>query len=500
MKKELDTLRSMNVWKVETLPKGTKAIPLMWRFRIKRQDGETIYKSRLVARGDLEPLSLTGSFYAPVSSGMSLRVLLTLASKTQAEVHAFDVKGAFLNAVKDPSVNPVFVKGTVGIDTPPGTGLLLLRSLYGLRSSPFEWSREMTSRLLRIGFTPCEREPATFKYIKDGELKSLCVSWVDDILVLLPTDDEDLKAKLEREIPDVLGAKDRGVIDENGLTYLGCRIRRVKTDGKTEFHMDQQHYVDRMLDDYELKDLKPFSVPASVSDYVSSEDSDLNGINPRSLIGSIMFLSNWCRPDVSFAISRAAQCQEHPDAATRARIKYALRYLASAPDLRLVISATPTGLDDPLMISGYSDASFATGDDKKSQSGMVIFLENGAVYWGSKRQRYVTTSSAEAELTAASELTQQVIGLTHLLDDLGVPYSKPKVYVDNSAVVQLSSTAVLRTKLKHVATRALFVREQHQLGVIEVCSISGEWQIADLFTKALPPERFQMLRSSFMSD
>jgi hypothetical protein len=61
------------------------------------------------------------------------------------------------------------------------------------------------------------------------------------------------------------------------------------------------------------------------------------------------------------------------------------------------------GRGKKLELIGYCDSDMA-GDkvDRKSTSGMIYFLSNGAVCWQSAKQKVVDLSSCEAEYIAAS--------------------------------------------------------------------------------------------------
>ena len=51
------------------------------------------------------------------------------------------------------------------------------------------------------------------------------------------------------------------------------------------------------------------------------------------------------------------------------------------------------GLEDDLVVNGYTDASFQSGkDDFRSQSGYVFCLNGGAVSWKSSKQSTVADS------------------------------------------------------------------------------------------------------------
>ncbi|GJV46697.1 hypothetical protein Tco_1431233 [Tanacetum coccineum] len=59
--------------------------------------------------------------------------------------------------------------------------------------------------------------------------------------------------------------------------------------------------------------------------------------------------------------------------------------------------------------------------------------------------------------------------------------------------VALSASCAQHSRTKHIYTRYHFIKEQVERGIIELYFIRTEYQLADMFTKALPEDRFQYL-------
>ncbi|GJV38271.1 retrovirus-related pol polyprotein from transposon TNT 1-94 [Tanacetum coccineum] len=59
--------------------------------------------------------------------------------------------------------------------------------------------------------------------------------------------------------------------------------------------------------------------------------------------------------------------------------------------------------------------------------------------------------------------------------------------------VALSASCAQHSRTKHIHTRYHFIKEQVENGIIELYFVRTEYQLADMFTKALPEERFQYL-------
>ncbi|KAI1516674.1 hypothetical protein Ptr86124_003611 [Pyrenophora tritici-repentis] len=72
-----------------------------------------------------------------------------------------------------------------------------------------------------------------------------------------------------------------------------------------------------------------------------------------------------------------------------------------------------------LHLHGYSDASFADGEDRKSTSGYLFKLAGGTICHKSVKQKLVTTSTTEAEYVALTYAAKEATWLYRLLHQLG---------------------------------------------------------------------------------
>ena len=70
---------------------------------------------------------------------------------------------------------------------------------------------------------------------------------------------------------------------------------------------------------------------------------------------------------------------------------------------------------------GYTDSDFQSDrESRKSTSGYVFTLGDGAISWRSVKQSSIADSMMEAEYIAASEATKEAVWLKNFLLDLGV--------------------------------------------------------------------------------
>ena len=70
------------------------------------------------------------------------------------------------------------------------------------------------------------------------------------------------------------------------------------------------------------------------------------------------------------------------------------------------------------------------------------------------------------------------------------------IFVDNISAIKLVKNPEFHKRTKHMDVRYHFIRERIESGELKVEYLCTENQKADIFTKALPRERFCMLRES----
>ncbi|GJS60619.1 hypothetical protein Tco_0655403 [Tanacetum coccineum] len=129
----------------------------------------------------------------------------------------------------------------------------------------------------------------------------------------------------------------------------------------------------------------------------------------------------------------------------------------------------------------------------KSTFGGIQFLSDKIVSWISKKQNCTAMSSAEAEYVALSASCAQVIWMRTQLQDYGFNYNKIPLYCDSQSAIAISCNPVQHSRTKHIHTRYHFIKEQVENGIIELYFVRTEYQLADMFTKALPEDRFKYL-------
>ncbi|KAK4405981.1 Retrovirus-related Pol polyprotein from transposon RE2 [Sesamum angolense] len=187
----------------------------------------------------------------------------------------------------------------------------------------------------------------------------------------------------------------------------------------------------------------------------------------------------------------AIKVMQSPSQVHYAAAKRILRYLRGTKDFGIWYKST----NDAKLV-GYTDSDWAGSvDDMKSTSGYTFSLGSGIFSWASKKQATVAQSSAEAEYIAAAATSNQAIWLRRILEDIGEKQEEPTtIYCDNKSAIAITKNPVQHSRTKHIDIKYHSLREATTRGEIELKYCSTEEQLADIFTKALPRNKFEELR------
>nr|GEW41576.1 retrovirus-related Pol polyprotein from transposon TNT 1-94 [Tanacetum cinerariifolium] len=151
-------------------------------------------------------------------------------------------------------------------------------------------------------------------------------------------------------------------------------------------------------------------------------------------------------------------------------------------------------LDSGFELTGFSDADY-TGckDTFKSTSGGAQFLSEKLVSWSSKKQDFTALSTAEVKYVSLSACCAQVLWMRTQLTDYGFPFNKILISCDSKSAIAISCNPIQHSRTKHIAVRYRFIKEHVEKGTIELYFVKTDYQLADIFTKALPTDHLNYL-------
>ncbi|GJR39169.1 retrovirus-related pol polyprotein from transposon TNT 1-94 [Tanacetum coccineum] len=119
-------------------------------------------------------------------------------------------------------------------------------------------------------------------------------------------------------------------------------------------------------------------------------------------------------------------------------------------------------------------------------------------HWYSKDTDMSLTAYVDANHAGCQDTRRSTSGSAQflgdkLLTDYGFQFNKIPLYCDNKSVIALCCNNVQHSRAKHIDVRYHFIKEQVENGMVELYFVRTKYQLADIFTKPLPRERFNFL-------
>jgi hypothetical protein len=152
----------------------------------------------------------------------------------------------------------------------------------------------------------------------------------------------------------------------------------------------QNAYIESTLEKFHLIEAKAVSIPADPNIILSPSeisDRETNNVPYREAVGSLLFISTVSRPDIAYAVNSVSRFLNRHNHEHWWAVKRIFAYLVGTSNygIEYVSSDSKSGL------IGFSDADYAGDTEtRRSITGYVFCLSEGAVSWLSQRQKLVT--------------------------------------------------------------------------------------------------------------
>ena len=482
MQEELNQFVRNDVWTLVPQPKSQTIIGTKWVFRNKMDENGIVSrnKARLVAQGynQQEGIDYDETF-APVARLESIRILLAYACAHNFKLFQMDVKSAFLNGVINEEVYVAQPPGFIDFEK-PNYVYKLKKALYGLKQAPKAWYDRLKTFLVDHKYTMGLVDNTLFTKKKDSHIIIVQI-YVDDII--FGSTCQELCVDFSKIMHDEFEMSMMGELN----FFLGLQIKQLE-DG---IFFNQSKYIKDMLKKFGLEDSKPIKTPMSTETKLTKdeESESVDSTKYRGMIGSLLYLTA-SRPDIMFSVCLCARFQEDPKTTHLEAVKRIFRYIKGTTHLGLWYPKG-TGIDTIV----YADSDHA-GDyvDRKSTSGICTFVGHCLTSWFFKKQTALAISTTEAEYVSAGKACQQALWMKQALVDYGIQLNDITILCDNKGAIDLSKNPVQHARTKHIEIRHHFLRDNVQKGSISIEKVSSEDNIADILTKPLKREPFNLLR------
>nr|GEW64184.1 retrovirus-related Pol polyprotein from transposon TNT 1-94 [Tanacetum cinerariifolium] len=436
-------------------------------------------KPRLVVRGYRQEEGLDfKEYFSPIARMEAIRIFLAYAAHKSFTVFQMDVKTAFLHGSLKEDVYVCQPEGFIDVDHPSHV-YKLKKALYGLKQAPRVWYNEFSTFLVHNHFFKGSNDPTLFIRRFDKDILVVHV-YVDDIIF------GSTHPRYTQPFFDIMKSRFEMSMMGEMTVFLGLQVNQ----SSCGIFINQSNYVLEIFKKYEMESCNPVGTPMEIKDKL---DLDQNGtpvdaMKYHSMIGALMYLTS-SRPDIIHATCLCARYQAKPIEKHLKEVKRIFRYLWGTINTSLWYTK-----DFGFKLTGFSDADYAECKDTfKSTFGGAQFLGEKLVSWSSKKQNCTMLSTAKEEYMSLSACCAQVLWMRTQLTDYGFNYNKIPIYCESKSAIAISCNPVQHLRTKHIAIRYHFIKEHIEKGTIELYFVKTDYQLADIFTKALPVDRFNYL-------
>ncbi len=412
--------------------------------------------------------------FSAVPYASSIRIFFNMVATLDLHCHQFDIVGAFLNAVV-PKDTEVYVQKPTGFEDGTGRVCRLIKALYGLARSPLWWFKTFVPKLEELGFKSLTSEGCIFTNPTSG---GLLLMYVDDLRVAA-NNIEDINKTVD-SIAGIFELKRMG----EAPTFLGYSVRRDREN--RIIYLSQHLFVEKIIERFNKQGLNPAKTPWIPGKFVlpkTWETVEGSTKGYQTEIGSINYLANGTRPDISYTMMRLGEANVGPSSEHLQLLHHLWRYITGTKMLAIRCG----GKIDPrdLHLRAFGDASFASDlMTRASVGGHVVLINNCPVVWKARKQVLVTLSSTEAEFINLTPTAMSLLWVATVLKDMGYHQKTPLLMFTDSANARAIALNPLNTaRTYHIDLRHKWVIQRLSMGEFVLDHVGTEDMVADGFTK-----------------
>ena len=496
----------------EWVRRGRKVIQVPGKAVLTRKAGVGKRRFRAVCCGNHIPsdqvVDKKSDLYAGGVDALTVRVVLAYTAQQRGwDSCIVDVKTAFLYAPVRTSQEGV-KEAPVIVVKPPyflvQLGLLkstdrwrVRRALYGLQTSPRDWSEYRDKELRSIQLMNPEGarlhqgvtdESLWFIKSKGGFVLGLMIVYVDDIALFGPRG-------IVEEVVNSLKQKWRlsepaWASPNEPVMFCGMEL----TKATYGWRVTQKRYLQEIIARYQVQGSAQAPLPKW--EEPPEETPGLEEVRrAQAITGALLWSVTRSRPDMVFVVSQMAQLSTKTPRRVYEMGIQALKYASGTLDLGLEFRR----VDEPFFGSEgqlshsrssnaleiYADASHSPNGERSRQCVFVIW-KGAAILWEATRQPFTALSTAEAELIGMVHAAQVGECVGPIIEELVQEDVVMSLLGDNSAALASYEQGSGTWRNRHLRMRASAGRERVQAGVLFPSHVPGHLQVADVGTKPLP--------------
>ena len=467
-----------------------------------------------------------GSTYAGVVSRESVRIGFTYAALNKLDVCVADIKNAYLQA---PSSQKDYIICGIefGLEN-VGKRALIKRALYGGKAAGRDFRNHLRDCMKLLKFKSCLADPDVWMrpaMKADGSLYyEYILLYTDDALCI----SENAEKVLREELGKYFTLKEESI--GKPKIYLGGQVSEVMLENNVRaWSFSPKQYVRSATDNvWKEAQKRNWQIPRATTPistiYRPELDTtpELNAQDAsyyQSLIGILRWMVELGRIDTCLEVSMMSSHLALPRQGHLQQVLHIFSYLKKHHSSSLVFDPTipdidetkfrrmdwsssefggdlqedlPGNMPEPrgvgFVMRAMVDADHAADTTcRRSRTGFLVYLNSAPIYWMSKKQAGIETSSFGSEFTAMKQCTEYIRGLRYKLRMMGIPVDAPTyIFGDNQSVLNNTTLpdSILKKKSQSICYH--FVREGVARNEWRTTYVNTHENPADLLTKPLP--------------
>ena len=315
---------------------------------------------------------------------------------------------------------------------------------------------------------------------------------------------------------------------------MGAETYTTQAINNLKKRMSKEGYeYNRKLSDVNYSPQQPFSTlkyrpEMDVSDECSSSQTQFF----QNLIGILRWTVELGRIDIAYEVSILSRYLSQPRTGHLVQALHIFKYLDVHKSNELAFDPAYHDVEDPQLVQARIDAmkemypdavedlppnappsrgnpvemnTFVDSDHagdkvtRRSQTGILLYLNSAPIIWYSKRQNTVESSTFGSEFVSLRVASELIISLRYKLRMFGIPIIGPTtVFCDNEAVYKNTTFAESTLKKKHNSICFHRVRECVAAAILAVHKVDSKFNLSDILTKSLPGPLRKEMRGRIM--
>ena len=206
-------------------------------------------------------------------------------------------------------------------------------------------------------------------------------------------------------------------------------------------------------------------------------------------------MSKRSRPDLLCTTAMLATRVMAPTVEDWLKLRRLMSFARSTADRALKLRPSD------IYVEAYTDASFGTHPDRKSQSGIVCTIGGAPYYCSSSRQSINAKSAAESEMICISDSGTMIQWGQQFLYYQGYVNLPPaRIWEDNQATIHnLNRGNSSGANSRHYEVRYFYIADLARRGIVRVEHLATDEMTADLLTKGVSSDIFARLSRKLMT-